>query len=382
MKKVLLMMLAAFPALLFAQTPDNFTIKGKVGSLNAPARAYLVYERSGKNITDSTTIVNGEFKFHGNVTEPASGFVVISPAGLSIADLQKSREVIDAKDLFIEKANIVLTPADSVVKADITGSKLNDDNKRLKALTVPFALRAKAIGDEFKTLSDAEQINPNIQDAMQAKYKVIQDEETAALKKFITDNPQSYISLTVIRTLIRSGMSIMATESYYNALSPAVKQTELGKGFGSAINELKVTEIGQPAPLFTQSDTSGNPVSLASFKGKYVLIDFWASWCGPCRQENPHVVRVYNHYKGKNFTILGVSLDKATDKDKWLKAIKDDGLLWTQVSDLKYWENEASTLYKVSFIPQNFLIDPTGKIIAKNLKGAELDAKLTEIFKM
>ena len=113
-----------------------------------------------------------------------------------------------------------------------------------------------------------------------------------------------------------------------------------------------------------------------------MLLDFWASWCGPCRQENPHVVRVYNHYKGQNFTILGVSLDKPAEKAKWLQAIKDDGLVWTQVSDLKYWANDVSSLYKVSFIPQNFLIDPSGKIIAKNLKGDELDAKLKEIFKM
>lgn len=109
---------------------------------------------------------------------------------------------------------------------------------------------------------------------------------------------------------------------------------------------------------------------------------FWASWCGPCRQENPHVVRVYDHYKSKNFTILGVSLDKAEEKALWLKAIKDDGLAWTQVSDLKFWANDAAALYKVSFIPQNYLIDPNGKIIAKNLKGADLDSKLAEIFKM
>jgi thiol-disulfide isomerase/thioredoxin len=119
---------------------------------------------------------------------------------------------------------------------------------------------------------------------------------------------------------------------------------------------------------------------LSSYKGKYVLIDFWASWCGPCRQENPNVVKAYNKYKTKKFTIIGVSLDKPGAKDAWMSAIKNDGLTWTQVSDLQFWDNKAAKLYGITSIPQNFLLDPTGKIIAKNLRGGDLEAKLAEIF--
>ncbi|RKR81321.1 peroxiredoxin [Mucilaginibacter gracilis] len=382
MKKAFLILLAAMPALLFAQTPDGYTIKGKVGTYNAPARAYLIYELAGKNVTDSTNIVNGEFKFSGTVASPISAFVVMDPTGVNLNQLRQSKDFIDATDIYIEKANIVLTSADSVSKAVITGSKLNDDNKKFKQLLAPFVARAKVIGEEYRSLSDAQQINPTYQDAIAAKYRVLQNEETEALKKFILDNSQSYIALTTMQMLIKSGMDISSIETYYNALAPAIKSTELGKGFAGAFAELRVTAIGSPAPDFTQNDVNGVPVKLASFKGKYLLIDFWASWCGPCRQENPHIARVYDHYKGQNFTILGVSLDKQEEKDKWLKAIKDDGLIWTQVSDLKYWQNEVSNLYKVSFIPQNYLIDPTGKIIAKNLKGDDLDKKLAEIFKM
>ncbi len=170
-------------------------------------------------------------------------------------------------------------------------------------------------------------------------------------------------------------------QALYNNLSNNVKNSTEGKEFQDYLNTLETVQIGKIAPAFTQNDTSGNPVQLADFKGKYVLLDFWASWCAPCRRENPNLVKSYAKYQKDGFEILGVSMDKASDKAKWLKAIQDDGLTWKQVGDLKGWDNEAGVMYDVKAIPMNFLVDPNGKIIAKYLRGEELDKKLAEIFK-
>lgn len=150
------------------------------------------------------------------------------------------------------------------------------------------------------------------------------------------------------------------------------------KAFIDQVTALRKLAIGQPAPEIALPNTEGQVVKLSSMKGKYVLVDFWAKWCGPCRQENPNVVRAYNKYKDKGFTVFGVSLDRS--KEDWLKAIRDDGLTWTHVSDLKYWQSEAAKTYNITGIPFSVLLDPNGMIIAKNLRGPALDSKLEEIF--
>ena len=151
------------------------------------------------------------------------------------------------------------------------------------------------------------------------------------------------------------------------------------KDLDGIIKQLENVQIGKVAPEFSLPDTAGVSVSLSDFRGKYVLLDFWASWCPPCRRENPNVVKAFNEYKDTNFTIVGISLDK--DKSKWMKAIADDNLAWTHLSDLKYWDSEIPALYGVRGIPANVLLDPDGVIVAKNITGEDLHKKLKEVIK-
>ena len=201
---------------------------------------------------------------------------------------------------------------------------------------------------------------------------------SAEIEQFARKHPGSYVApLAIYRhNQITTNNELM--EELYNNLAAPVKTGSIGNYVASLIKESKKHPIGKPLADFSQEDTAGVPVSLSAFRGKYVLVDFWASWCGPCRQENPNLVAMYQKYKNKNFTVLGVSLDKT--KQPWLDAIKNDGLSWSHVSDLKGWNNAVSTKFEIFSIPQSFLLDPQGNVVAKNLRGPALEAKLATIF--
>jgi peroxiredoxin len=202
---------------------------------------------------------------------------------------------------------------------------------------------------------------------------------SAEMAGFANQHPHAYISLLAIYRQYQLLNDVDVLEAGYKKLDPAIQQSPMGGYIAQQIQEGNRFRIGKPVADFAQADTSGKMIRLSSFKGKYVLVDFWASWCGPCRQENPNVVAAFNRYKNKNFTVFGVSLDKS--KDPWIQAIQNDNLTWTHVSDLKGWANEVAKQFGITSIPQNLLIDPNGNLVAKNLRGPALDAKLEALIK-
>ncbi|MCC9138114.1 redoxin domain-containing protein [Pontibacter silvestris] len=377
MKKILLTALLISPIMVFAQT-GSYTLKGKVGSLNSPAKAYLIQAAENGRQTDSAMVKNGAFEFKGTVNSPRKAMLVLDHKGGGLESLRQGADVLE---VYLEKGTISFTSPDSVAKAKFTGSKLNADNQKLRETLKPIQDKAQSLMAEYRSAPAAQQQSEAFQAEYADRYQVIVEEQNQILEKFIKANPQTLVSLDALVSLGGAAPEYSEVAPLFNSLSAEVKNSEVGKQYGQALDKLKVTALGATAPDFTQNTPEGKPVKLSDFKGKYVLIDFWASWCGPCRQENPNVVKVYNQYKDKNFTILGVSLDNEKGREAWLKAINDDQLTWTQVSDLQYWRNEVALQYGVQSIPQNFLIDPNGKIIAKNLRGEALGDKLAELIK-
>lgn len=258
-------------------------------------------------------------------------------------------------------------------------SNVKDDNAKYQDFIKSYTVKRATFLNDFYGNSTQEPRDEEYFKKLQAYNEAFSEELDSLNKAFVENNPDSYIALRLFRGKMNLESDLSGAESQYNKFSSEVKASDLGKDIGEEINWHKKTGIGQMALDFTQQDVNDKPVKLSDFRGKYVLLDFWASWCVPCRKENPNIVREYETYKDKNFTVLGVSLDDLEGKQAWLDAIAKDGLNWTQLSDLQGFKNAVAKMYNVTSVPSNWLIDPTGKIIARNLRGKALGEKLAEV---
>ncbi|MDR0791772.1 MAG: redoxin domain-containing protein [Chitinophagaceae bacterium] len=371
MKKIIITLLASIPVLAFAQKTDCI-ISGTLKNIkDSIPYVYFTYSNEGKDVRDSALVKDNRYAYKANIHEPMFMYVAGRPAYV-----RSSHKFIAS--VFVEPGKMNIVSTDSFSNIKVSGSKAHADYERLTNSVKPYEEKMQEISKDY--IKHRQQNDETLMKEDEKKFDSLNEKRQDVFGDFAKNNPNSPVALFALGQYAGySGLDVAKIEPVFNKLSNATKNSYSGKAFAKRIEAAKSTGIGAMAPNFTQNDTLGNPVSLASFKGKYVLLDFWASWCGPCREENPNVVAAYNKYKGKNFTILSVSLDREGQKDRWIEAIHHDGLAWTHVSDLKYWYNAVAQQYGVQSIPQNYLLDPTGKIIAKDLRGEDLEKKLQEL---
>jgi peroxiredoxin len=372
MKRLFLIILMTLPVLGRAQT-SNFTIKASVANLSAPTKVYLTYQVPGKFILDSAMSDRGAFEFQGTVPYPLKAQIWLDHQGVGIKKPGKNADVLT---LFLDKDAISINAPDSIKNSVITGSRINTEYIKYKALLAKPMQEMAAISVEEGAIP-ADQTDQERLIELKGKFQKAADDKKALQYQFIKQNPNSEFSLGALYEIAGPTIDVAAIEPIYNSLSADIRNSTPGQQFAKSIEIARNTVVGSMAPAFTQNDVNNKSVSLIDFRGKYVLLDFWASWCGPCRAENPNVVKAYSHFKDKNFDVLAISLDEK--RENWLKAVKADDMPWTQLSDLKGWNNAVAKQYDIKSIPKNFLIDPNGVIIATNLRGDALEKKLEEI---
>ena len=373
MKKFLLMAALA-PLAAAAQKPD-FTLSGRIGHYNAPAKIYFDHMEGDTSRSDSAVLVDGVFRFSGKIEGPASVRMAFAPRG---DGKEKAVYTGDVIYFYIGYEQVRIESRDSLSDAVISGSPVDAEYNAFNKYTGgPIMALTKAANADFNSGTEEQKKDTAFFHAVDRRFRQsVKDMQTRELE-YARTHPASFYSLVALSDLTGTAAAAAANQPVFAALDMELRNSFAGKELEERINALTSIVPGSMAPDFTENDVNNKPIALSSLRGKYVLIDFWASWCHPCRMENPNLVKQYQLYKDKGFQVLSVSLDD--NADKWKDAIAKDGLPWLHVSDLRGWNNAACKLYAVRGVPSSFLVDPQGKIIASGLVGEKLNEKLKEI---
>lgn len=331
-----------------AQCQEKFSVNIAVENLKRPARAIMTVRQDGNWKEYSADSKDNVIQLVGSVSEPSFAYLVMKYAD----ELDRPPRLGNITQLYIENLRITVQTKDSLSVATIKGSSQQRD---LESLNTTLAALPKASNTDAREM---------------------------AIKKFVRDHPDSYVSIYALENISPTNSFIVEAhrvEESFKSLSMKIRSSASGRELERDVDISRNTAIGAIAPDFSQMDTTNQLVKLSSLRGRYVLVDFWASWCKPCRVENPRLVKTYQAFKDRNFTVIGVSLDN--NRKSWVRAINKDQLTWTHVSDLKFWRNAVALQYGVKTVPQNYLLDPDGKIVARNIPIEKLAEELNRILR-
>jgi len=372
MKKIFTLACAVVVLAACNKSADSYTINGTVQGFEEGTKVYINDQgEQGFIKIDSTEIKGGTFVLKGAAVEPELRFI-------EIGNTQKY-----VLPFILENGEIQVTyDMSKPEEGKVVGSKNNDylTNYNTEAFKIQKEAQDFQVQNNDKMMQAQQAKDVATIEALMTEYEKITEKIKKQNVDFVSTNKDAYISLILLEQLANTqAITNDELKTYFDALDSSLKPTKKGKEISEKLANMEKVAVGKMAPDFSAPNVEGQMVSLKESLGKVTIIDFWAAWCAPCRQENPNVVALYNKYKDQGLAIIGVSLDR--DAEAWKKAILDDNLTWTQVSNVKFWEDPIAKEYNVQSIPATFILDASGKIVAKDLRGAELDAKIAELLK-
>ncbi|MBM3432288.1 MAG: AhpC/TSA family protein [Bacteroidetes bacterium] len=362
------------PLSLLAQTSSRaFVIEGKLIGFDPLSQKIQFQYRGAQGWKmDSVVVEGGQFRLEGNIVEPTLARLMIRSTTPGTKNLMK--------EIFLMPGRQRVSMTADAKRFQVRGSEAHRAFEKLKKKSAGYDAQYESLIGEYQSYGKAKET---------AKQAMVEEKlgsidalrRENVYRRFLIQTSNTPISPYVLQEYAGWDIDPASVEPLYNLLSNNEKQYPSMIEFKQSLDMAKRTQVGVAAMEFVQNDTLDQPIALSSFRGKYVLVDFWSSWCGPCRVENPNVVKAFETYRDRNFQVLGVSLDRPGQKDKWMKAIHDDKLAWTHVSDLKFWNNAVAVQYGIRAIPQNLLIDPNGMIVGKNFRGEKLMRTLEKMLK-